>query len=178
MTAIYCQECGRANGEAAKRCLWCGVPIVDPSSPHEFAPTRIEIDYLHGIERLDESATVRMVISRDGLEVSETVPGSRTFKIPASAILDAKVVDASTHIEAKQSRSAPWGLAFGPFARATRDKKAPDTRKHHYLLTIKYKQGSETRAAVFHSEDSAGLTVVERLARIVTALVRLQAEGL
>jgi hypothetical protein len=25
---------------------------------------------------------VRMVINRDGIEISETVPGSRTFKIP------------------------------------------------------------------------------------------------
>ena len=177
MTAIYCQECGRANGEAAKRCLWCGVPIVDRSSPHEFAPTRIEIDYLRGIERLDESVTVRMVISRAGIEVSETVPGSRTFKIPASEILGANARDASTDIEPKQTRSPRWRLAFVPFARVSRDKMHPDNRKHDYLLEIRYKLGSETRIAVFHSEDRAGLPAVELLARTITTLVRLEAQG-
>lgn len=177
MTAIYCQECGRANGDAAKKCLWCGVPIVDRSSPHEFAPTRIEIDYLRGIERLDESVTVRMVISRAGIEVRETVPGSRSFQIPASAILDASAVDASTDIEPKQTRSPRWRLAFGTFARVSRDRKHPDNRKHDYLLEIRYKLGSEMLTAVFQSDDRAGLPAVERLARIVTTLVRLEAEG-
>ena len=175
-TPIYCQECGRANGEAAKRCLWCGVPIVDRESPHEFAPTRIEIEYLDGIERLDDAATVRMVISRDGIEVSETVPGSRKLKIPASSITDATVVDASTVVEGKQDRSAWWLLALGPFAFFVPRKKAPDTKMHDYLLAISYKVGSETRTAVFHREDRAGLPVVEGLARIVRTLVRLQAE--
>lgn len=177
VTPIYCQECARANSEAAKRCIWCGVPIVDRGSPHEFAATQIEIEYLDGIERLDDSATVRMVISREGIEVSETVPGSRTFKIPASSIFDANVVDASTIIEGKHGRSVRWRLALGPFAPVVRAKKTPDIkRKHDYRLAIRYREGSETRTALFHTEDSAGLRVLERLARIVTTLVRLQAE--
>lgn len=177
MTPIYCQECGRANGKAAKRCLWCGVPLVDRDSPHEFAATRIEIEYLDGIERLDDSATVRMVISRDGIEVCETVPGSRTFKIPASSIVDATVVDGSTVVEVKRVRSSWWWLVLGPFAPLVQRKKTPDTKKHDYLLAIRYKLGSETRTAVFHRQDRAGLPVVEGLARIVTTLVRLQADG-
>lgn len=177
LTPSYCQECGRANGEAAKRCLWCGVPIVDRDSPREFAATRIEIEYLDGIERLDDSATVRMVLSRDGIEVNETVPGSRIFKIPASSIIDATVVDGSTVVVGKRVRSAWWWLALGPFAPVVRGKKTPDTKKHDYLLAIRYKEGSETRTAVFHREDRAGLPVVEGLARIVTTIVRLQAEG-
>lgn len=177
VTPIYCQECGRANGEAAKRCLWCGVPIVNLSSPNEFAATRIEIDYLHGIERLDDAAIVRMVISRDGIEVGETVPGSRTFIIPASAIFDAVVVDASTFVEPINPGSQGGWLALWPFARGRRGKKTPATKKHDYLLAIKYNQEGETRTAVFRSEGRAGLPVVERLARIVTTLVRLEAEG-
>ncbi|HWO00301.1 MAG TPA: hypothetical protein VNS63_13640 [Blastocatellia bacterium] len=177
MTPIHCQECGRANGASAKRCIWCGLPIVNRASPEVFAPTRIEIDYLDGIERLDDSATVRMVIGREGIDVSETVPGSRTFKIPASSIIDATVVDGSTIVEGQYVRSPWWWLALGPFAVFVRGKKTPDIKNHDYLLTIRYKQGSETRTAVFHREDRAGLPVVEGLARIVKTLVRLQAES-
>ncbi|MEK6299447.1 MAG: hypothetical protein AABO41_01900 [Acidobacteriota bacterium] len=176
MTPIYCQECSRANGASAKRCIWCGVPIVDRGAPEEFAATKIEIDYLDGIERLDGAATVRLVINRDGIEVSETVPGSRTFKIPAASIIEANVVDGSTVTEGKRIRSGWWWLALGPFAVFVPGKKTPDTKNHDYLLTIKYKQGSETRTAVFHREDRAGLPVVEGLARIVSALVRLRDE--
>ena len=178
MTPIYCQECGRANGASAKRCIWCGVPIVDRGTPENFAATRIEIDYLDGIQRLDNPATVRMVISREGIEVSETIPGSRKFNISASSIVDANVVDSSTVIEGKRVRSAWWWLALGPFALVVPGKKTPDTKQHDYLLAIRYKDGSEMRTVVFHREDRAGLPVVEGLARIVRTLVRLQAENL
>jgi len=63
MTPTYCQECSRANGASAKRCIWCGVPLVNQNAPEEFAATKIEIDYLDGIERLDGSATVRLIIN-------------------------------------------------------------------------------------------------------------------
>jgi len=118
-----------------------------------------------------------MVIGREGIDVSETVPGSRTFKIPASSIIDATVVDGSTIVEGQYVRSPWWWLALGPFAVFVRGKKTPDIKNHDYLLTIRYKQGSETRTAVFHREDRAGLPVVEGLARIVKTLVRLQAES-
>ena len=174
MTPTHCQECGRANGPSAKRCIWCGVPIVDRGSPENFAPTRIEIDYVDGIERLEDAATVRLVISREGIEVSETVPGSRRFTIPATSILDATVVNGSTVIEGDRVRSRWWWwLAVGHFAVLAPARKAPDTKKHDYLLTIRYKEGSETRTAVFHREDQAGLPVVEGLARIVRTLMRL-----
>jgi hypothetical protein len=177
MTPTYCQECSRANGASAKRCIWCGVPLVNQNAPEEFAATKIEIDYLDGIERLDGSATVRLIINRDGIEVSETVPGSRTFKIPAASIVEANVVDGSTVTEGKQIRSGWWWLALGPFAVLVPGKKTPDTKNHDYLLTIKYSQGSETRTAVFHREDRAGLPVVEGLARIVRTLVKLHNQG-
>jgi hypothetical protein len=147
---------------------------VDRGSPESFAATRIEIDYVDGIQRLEDAATVRLVISREGIEVSETVPGSRRFTIPANSILDATVVNGSTVSEGDRARSRWWWwLAVGPFAVLAPARKAPATKKHDYLLKIKYKEGSETRTAVFHREDQAGLPVVEGLARIVRTLVRL-----
>ena len=174
---INCQECGRVNGPSAKRCIWCGVPLVNRSAPDQFAATKIEIDYLDGIERLDDATTVRMIISRDGIEVSETIPGSRKFNISADSIIDANVVDGSTIVEGKRTRSTWWWLALGPLAVLVPGKKAPDTKMHDYLLTIRYIEGSETRTAVFHREDRSGLPVVEGLARIIRTLVRLQTES-
>src|ERR1051325_11020811 len=87
MTPVHCQECGRANGAAAKRCIWCGVPLIDRGKPSSFDPTRVEIDYLDGIERLDNPAPVKLLISADGLEVTELMPGSRSIKIAAASLI-------------------------------------------------------------------------------------------
>src|SRR5512132_725737 len=95
MTPTYCQECGRANAAAAQRCIWCGLPLVDKGTPASFAPTRVEVDYLDGIERFDEPGPVRMLINAAGIEVSEQMPGSRTAHIAARSIIDASTVDAS-----------------------------------------------------------------------------------
>jgi len=41
---------------------------------------------------------------------------------------------------------------------------------------IRYRAGEETRTAVFHRQDRAGLNVVEGLARIINMLVRFTKE--
>jgi hypothetical protein len=176
MTPIYCHECGRANGAMAKRCLWCGMPIIDRGKPSSFEATRVEIDYLDGIERLDNPAPVRLVIDGTGIEVSELMPGSRSIKIPAASLIRASVVDGSNMVEGKRVRSPWWWLALGPFAVVVKGKKMPDTKRHDYLLTVKYRSGGEERNAVFHREDRAGLSMVEGLARIINALVRLKSK--
>jgi hypothetical protein len=172
MTPIHCQHCGRANGSAAKKCIWCGAPITDASGTLRLETTRVEIGYLDGIDRFEDAGPVRLIIGPEGVEVLELIPGSRSFKIPASSILEANVVDASTMIEGKRIRPTWWWLALGPLAFLVRGRKTPDVKEHDYILTIKYQTGSEVRNAVFHREDRAGLAVVEGLARIVTMLAR------
>ena len=176
MTPIYCHECGRANGARAKRCIWCGLPIVDQGKPSSFEATRVEIDYIDGIERLDYPAPVKLVINGDGIEVSELMPGSRTIKIAAPSLIQANVVDGSTTVEGKRVRSPWWWLALGPFALVIKGKKKPDTKKHDYLLTIKYRADGGERNAVFHREDRAGLPMLEGLARIINMLVRMKSK--
>jgi hypothetical protein len=171
MGPIYCDECGRANGAAAKRCIWCGAPIVR-DGVSRLEKTRVEIGYLDGIERLEDAGPVSLIISSEGIEVVELVPGSRSVKIPASSIIEANVVDASTMVEGKRVRPAWWWLALGPIALAFRGRKTSDAKKHDYILTIRYKVDNEVRNAVFHREDRAGLAVVEGLARIVSRVVR------
>lgn len=172
MGTVYCNECGRANGTSAKKCIWCGVPLANEPGTRTLDITRVEIGYLDGIDRLEDAGPVRLIINADGIEVMELIPGSRSFKLPASSILEASTVDASTMTEGKRVRSRWWWLALGPFAMMIPGKKTPDTKEHDYILTIRYKVGSEVRNAVFHREDPAGLAVVEGLARIVSALTK------
>ena len=176
MTPIYCHECGRANGTLAKRCIWCGVPIVDQVKPSNFDVTRVEIDYLDGIDRLDNPAPVKLIINADGIEVTELMPGSRSIKIAAASLIQANVVDGSTTVEGKRVRSPWWWLALGPLAVVIQGKKKPDVKKHDYLLTIKYRVGSQERNAVFHREDRAGLTMLEMLAKIINMLARMKSK--
>ncbi len=172
MSPIYCDECGRANSASAKKCIWCGVPTSTGRTAGTIETTRVEIGYLDGIDRFEDAGPVRLIISVEEIEVAELIPGTRSVKIPVSSILEANVVDASTMIEGKRVRPKWWWLALGPGALLIPGRKTPDVKEHDYILTIKYKAGNETRNAVFHREDRAGLAVVEGLARIVTSLVR------
>jgi len=173
MSPIYCDECGRANGANAKKCIWCGLPTSNRSTAGAIETTRVEIGYLDGIDRFEDAGPVRLIISAEGIEVAELIPGTRSVKISASSILEASTVDASTMIEGKRARPKWWWwLVIGPGALLIPGKKTPDVKEHDYILTIKYKAGNETRNAVFHHEERIGLSVVEGLARIVTSLVR------
>jgi hypothetical protein len=176
MTQISCPDCGRTNGALAKRCLWCGVPLMDQGSPSSIETTRVEVDYLDGIDRLDNPTPVRLTVSAEGLEVSELMPGSRIVKIDASSLVQATVVDGSTIVEGKRARSPWWWIALGPMAVVVKGKKQPDTKNHDYLLTIKYKEGGVERNAVFHREDRAGLTMIDLVARIINSLVRMRSK--
>jgi hypothetical protein len=173
MSPIYCDECGRANGARDKKCIWCGVPILNASTVGAVDTTRVEIGYLDGIERFEDAGPVRLIISAEGIEVAEIIPGTRSVKIPAASILEAHAVDAGTMIEGKRARPKWWWwLVIGPGALLIPGRKTPDVKEHDYILTVSYKAGNETRNAVFHREDRSGLAVVEGLARIVTSLAR------
>jgi hypothetical protein len=171
---IYCQDCKRANSASATSCIWCGVLITNKGETGKFETTSVEIEYLSGIERLNDPTPVRLVINIDGIEISEVMPGSRTIRIPARDVIEAQVADGSTVIEGERSRPFWWWLVLGPLALAIPGKKGADEKNHDYLLTIKYRDYGEIRHAVFHREDSAGLSLVTGVARIVSSLVKRQ----
>ncbi|HJQ26690.1 MAG TPA: zinc ribbon domain-containing protein [Blastocatellia bacterium] len=179
MTPAYCHECGRANAATARRCLWCGLPLVDQGTPKHFEATRAELDYLDGIERLDDPLPVRLLIDSSGIEVREQMPGSRTARINAATILDAATVDASLTRQAEPPRTPLWRYLILPFGITWFFKKKPaaaEQKQHDYVLLIRYRAGGETRTAVFHRQDRAGLAVIEGLARIINMLVRFTNE--
>lgn len=179
MSPIYCHECGRANGASAKKCIWCGAPTTTSGSKTgRIETTRVEIGYLGGIDRFEDAAPVRLIISAEGIEVAELIPGTRSVKISASSILEANVVDASRMIEGKRKRPRWWSwLVLGPLALAIPREKSPGVKEHDYILAIKYQAGDETRNAVFHRDDRVGLSVLEGLARIVNSLARQNRKG-
>jgi len=152
--------------------MWCGLPLVDDSGSIRLETTRVELGYLDGIDRFEDTGPVRLIIGPDGIEIVEVIPGTRSYKIPASAILGANVVDASTMVEGKRVRSTWWWLAIGPLALLVPGKKTAEVKEHAYILSIRYKDANQIRNAVFQRVDRSGLAVVEGLARILTMFVR------
>jgi hypothetical protein len=149
------------------------VPLSGAVQTGRVDTTRVEIGYLDGLDRFEDAGPVRLIISAEGIEVVELIPGSRSLKIPAGSILGASVVDASTMTAGKRQRRPMWAwLTLGPLALLFPGKRSPDVKAHDYILTIRYRSGDEVRNAVFHREDRPGLVVVEGLARIVSALSR------
>jgi hypothetical protein len=177
MTPIYCHECGRANGVAARRCIWCGSPIIEGGNPISFDATQIEIDYLDGIERLDDPTPVRLRIDSDGVEVCELMPGSRTIRLPAESLIRADVVDASVQVKPKRERRIWRKILLFPFGFGGGKDEEVETTQYDYVLTIRYKNGDGTRNAVFHRQDRAGLSIVEGLARIINMLARMKSNS-
>ena len=59
---IYYRECGRANGATAMRCMWCDVPLR-PGALQRLEPNRVRIEYIRGIDGLDDPTTVRLEIN-------------------------------------------------------------------------------------------------------------------
>ena len=144
--------------------------MLSGRSAGDVTTTRVEIGYLSGIERFEDAAPVQLIVSAEGVEVSEQIPGTRSVKIPSSSIIDATCTDASSMIETSSIRPKSRWWAFWPSA--LRKKETSYAKAYDYILTIQYKEGDETHHAMFHREDSAGMTVVEGLARIVMALAR------
>src|SRR5262245_950561 len=166
MTAVYCHTCGRPNGAAAIKCMWCGVALSDDTETNTHVTTCVEILYVDGIDRFADAGPVRLMISAKGVEVVELMPGSRSIKIPVETILEANVIIATADEQREGSRSA---LRRRVFRRAGRQAVE---QQCHYTLAIRFTVGSEVQTASFRREDRVGLAVVEGLARILSALVR------
>ena len=139
----------------------------DPAA--RFATTTVELDYLDGIDRLDNPEPLRVRISAAGVQVEEILPGSRKSLIPADALIAAEVTDATVVIE-KEKKPTRWGwLWLGSRSRSA-DESDREVR-HDYILTIRYHAGGEVRTAVFHREDSQGKTYIANVAKTLNALI-------
>jgi len=168
MSAINCHECGRPNSVTARRCMWCSVPISEDSAPR-FDTKSVELDYLEGIDRFDDAGPVRLIVSSEGIEVLELMPGSRSVKIPADCILETRVEDSLSSHNGDDGKS--WKrLLKVPSAGASRN--AAGTAKRQSILTIKYRIDGEIRDAIFCRDDPPGASAVAGVAKIMSTLAK------
>jgi hypothetical protein len=160
MTTVYCQQCGRANGVSSRKCLWCAA-IIGGSSSTEVDTTTLEVDYVSGIDRLDNPGPARMVISSEGIEIAEILPGSRSFKIPAACITDVNVTASTLAVEPPEH---PWWRRMVKSLRGTSKQPANESIQPDYLFTVTYVQDNEIGTVVFRRYDPNGNMPVWRIA--------------
>lgn len=167
MSAINCPECGRPNSVTARRCIWCSVPVSEDAALRSDTKS-VELDYVEGIDRFDDAGPVRLIVSSEGIEVLELMPGSRSVKIPADCILETCVEDSPASHNGR-TYDKPWKrLLKVPATRGSKDTAS--TAKRQSILTIKYRIDGETREAVFCRDDPPGATAVVGVAKIMSTL--------
>jgi hypothetical protein len=159
------------NGPAARLCIWCGALMDLHRAGADFEAAQMEVEYLEGIERLDDPTPVRLAVGPAGVEVCEMLPGSRTVIIPTDELVDARVVDSSLRNSARPSLLK---RVLGPFANLNRERDE-EMEKRDYRLIIRYTKEGETREAVFRREDQTGFTAMNAAARVISLLVKRRA---
>ena len=127
-----------------------------------FQKIRVELGYVEGIERFEDSAPVRLTVDADGIEITEIMPGTRSQRIPVESIIEANV-----RVSGRQQESA--GERTGWWRRGSSRGK-----ERAYVLTVKFKNGDATSDAVFQREDDEGFTAIQSLARAIRLIVRLR----
>ena len=163
MTAILCARCKRPNGASARTCIWCEALLAECETIRDLEATTIEADYLDGIARLDDSGPVRLIITRECIEIVETLPGSRSIRIPARSILETRVERSDL---SAQPAHGPWwqSLRKGLFSGSRRDRS---DEEHRYVLAVKYKTGDEVFTGLFAYMDRNGRATAQKIRRLL-----------
>jgi hypothetical protein len=172
MATKTCFECGRVNGPAARRCIWCGLPVIDEETEKSFETTQIEIDYVSGIERLDESMPVRLAVGAAGVEVIEMMPGSRRVLIPAHELIEARAQLAGSGDDRQKATRRRRQFTIGKLSIPIPSGRQAGRETQEYVLTIKYGDESGTRIAVFRGEEIGGRSSIDTIARTISLLIR------
>jgi hypothetical protein len=163
--------CHRPNSPAASLCLWCGALLDSKTALAYFPTTVVELDYLSGIDRLDNAMPVRLTISGAGVEAKEVLPGSRIFLIPAELIIEARVVDKIERVKVEKRASLLQKLLSES---STQGPQFMEQITHDYILTIWYRMDGKVFTAAFHREDDAGKAMINNVARNVNSLVQFK----
>jgi len=170
-TAIHCPECNRANRADAKRCMWCGAAVTSDNSAAASLVSSVEVEYVRGIERLDNPAPVRIAVDGSGLVISELIPGTRSTRIQNADIIGARAVAKRPAGEPSPRRFGRWWRGLHSFASDDKLEGSTDGRRGH-TLSIRYRDGEAVRTAVFQREDTIGLALINGLARLIGSVAR------
>jgi len=160
MNTNSCHQCGRPNGASSRKCIWCGANLSGTTSI-EIETTILEVDYVSGIDRLDNPGPVRMVISSEGIEIAEILPGTRSFKIPAPSIIEVNVTASTV---ASQPKEAPWWRKITGSSKEPSTTRSNEGRLGDYIFTVKYQCDNEEGTIVFRRYDPSGNMPIWRIA--------------
>jgi len=160
MATIYCQRCQRPNGASSQKCIWCEANLSGSTST-EIETTTLEVDYVSGIDRLDNPGPVRMVISSEGIEIAEILPGSRSFKIPTASIIEVNVAASNVTTEAKER---PWWRRITGSLKEASTNDSSESVQGDYVFTVRYESDNEAGTVVFRRYDPGGNMPVWRIA--------------
>lgn len=169
---VQCSECHRPNSPSASLCLWCGVLLDSKAAFEHFPTTVVELDYLNGIDRLDNPMPVRLTTNADGIEIKEVLPGSRIFLIAADSIIEARVLDKIERIKVEKRSSLLQKLLNESSSLQNQQFKEQIT--HDFILTLWYRLDDKVCTAAFHREDDAGKAMVNNTAKIINSLVKFK----
>lgn len=133
----------------------------------------VELDYLSGIERLDNAMPVRLTISAAGVEVKEVLPGSRIFLLSPDLIIEARVIDKIETVKVEKRASLLQKLLSE--SSSPQGPQFMEQITHDYILTIWYRLEGRVFTAAFHREDEAGKAMITNVAKTVNSLVQFQA---
>jgi hypothetical protein len=170
---LKCFDCERPNPVQATRCMWCSLPIVNHEAPEKFAHTKFELHYLGGIARLDNPEPVSLTVSLSGIEVKESLPGSRRVEIAADAIIEAHIINNIQKVKVEKKIS--WWRKLVLDDEALEKHKRVEQILYDYIITIRYHAGEKTCSAAFQSEGKEGASVVHKAAKTINSLLRFKA---
>jgi hypothetical protein len=170
---LKCFDCERPNPIQATRCMWCTVPIVNQDTPESFALTKFELHYLGGIARLDNPEPVSLTVSLNGIEVKESLPGSRCVQIAPDEIIEAHIINNIQKVKVESKVS--WWRKLVLDDEALEKHKRIEQILYDYIITIRFHAGEKTCSAAFQSEGKAGASVVHKVAKTINSLLRFKA---
>lgn len=116
---------------------------------------------MRGIDRLDNPGPVRMVISSEGIEIAEILPGSRSFKIPASSIIEVNV--SASNVTTEPKGRPLWRRITGSLKEAATNDSS-ESVQGDYVFTVRYERDNEEGTIVFRRYDQGGNMPVWRIA--------------
>jgi len=146
--------------------MWCEANLSGPTST-EIDTTTLEVDYVSGIERLDNPGPVRMIISSEGIEIAEILPGSRSFKIPAVSIIEVNVTASSVTTDSKER---PWWRRITGSLKDASTNDGSDSVQGDYVFTVRYERDNEEGTIVFRRYDPNGNMPIWRIADTLARL--------
>ena len=135
-----------------------------------FPTTAAELDYLNGIERLDNAMPVRLTVNADGIEVKEVMPGTRVFQIAADAILEARVTRRVEKIKVEKPLSLLQKILLDDSILPQR--QFTEEFLHDYILTVRYRFDGKTCSAAFHREEKEGKSLINSVAKAINQLLK------